>query len=70
MIKRQKKYAAIINRKRIRCIDLNIEKESLSEMQLYLYENGYTNSKIVGRLSEIINKDINIYLGMRFELCK
>ena len=62
--------AAIINRKRIRCIDLDIEKESLLEMQLYLYENGYTNSKIVGRLSEIINKDINVYLGMRFELCK
>ena len=62
--------AAIINRKRIRCIDLNIEKESLSEMQLYLYENGYTNSKRLNRLSEIINKDINVYLGMRFELCK
>lgn len=61
---------AIINRKRIRCIDLDIEKESLHEMQLYLYENGYTNSKTVGRLSQIINNDINVYLGMRFELCK
>ena len=62
--------AAIINRKRIRCVDLDIEKESLTEMQLYLYENGYTNSKRLNRLSEIINKDINVYLGMRFELCK
>ena len=42
--------AAIINRKRIRCIDLDVEKESLTEMQLYLYENGYTNSKRLNRL--------------------
>ena len=61
---------ATTNRKRIRCIDLDIEKESLSEMQLYLYENGYTNSKTVNRLSRIINNDVNVYLGMRFELCK
>lgn len=66
----KKPCCAITNKKRIRCIDLDIEKESLHEMQLYLYENGYTNSKTVDRLSRIINKDINVYLGMRFELCK
>lgn len=58
---------AISGKKAIRCIDLNVTKSGLSEMQRYLCEQGYTNTTRLNRLSDVMNKGINEYLGMRFE---
>lgn len=61
---------AILNRKKIKCIELNITKESINEMQRYLCEKGYTKSKRLNRLSTIINSKNKKYLGLTFELVK
>lgn len=61
---------AILNRKKIKCIELNITKESINEMQRYLCEKGYTKSKRISRLSTIINSKNKKYLGLTFELVK
>ena len=61
---------ALSNRKKVLCVDLGIVKESLAEMQRYLFEKGYTKSKKLNRLSSVINGKGDVYLGMRFELCK
>lgn len=61
---------ALSNRKKVRCVDLNVEKDSLHEMQRYLVEKGYTKSNRLNGLSKAINSDNKIYLRMRFELCK
>lgn len=67
---------ALSNRKKIKCIELNIIKDSIHEMQRYLVEQGYTTNKRISRLSEVMNKGINYYLGFNFKfiegenLCK
>ena len=58
---------AVLNRKRIRCVDLDVEKESLHEMQRYLYEKGITRSKRLNRLSSVMNSGNKVYYGLTFE---
>ena len=57
---------AILGRKPIYCIELNVTMPSLNHMQRYLYEKGYTPSKKLNRLSNVMNSDKHVYLGMHF----
>ena len=58
---------AILNRKKICCIELGVEKESLHEMQRYLYEVGIAKSTKLNRLSTVMNQGNKKYLGYSFE---
>lgn len=58
---------AILNRKKIRCIELGVEKESLHEMQRYLYEVGIAKTTRINRLSTVMNQGNKKYLGYSFE---
>ena len=58
---------AILNRKKIRCIELNVIKDSMHEMQRYLFQIGKTNNTRINRLSEVMNNGSNKYLGYTFE---
>lgn len=61
---------AISNKKKVRCIELNVVKESLNEMQRYLCELGFTKTTKLNRLSSIVNSQNKKYLGFTFELVR
>lgn len=58
---------AISNRKRVRCIELDVETESLSAMQRLLCERGYTTTTRLNALSTAMNNGANTYKGLHFE---
>lgn len=58
---------AILNRKKIRCIELDLTKDSLNEMQRTLNQLGYTKSTGLNRLSTVMNNGSKTYLGLHFE---
>ncbi len=59
---------AITNKKKIKCIELNIVAESLHEMQRILFARGLTKSVRLNRLSAIVNSDNKRYLGLTFDI--
>lgn len=56
-------------KKRIKCIELDIEKESIKSMQLFLFENNYTKSKRTSRLCDVLKNGNGTYLKMNFRYC-
>ena len=58
---------AILNRKKIRCVELNVEKDSIHDMQRYLHEIGVARSTRLNRLSTVMNQGNKKYLGYTFE---
>ena len=58
---------AISNRKPVRCIELDLEAESLNAMQRLLCERGFTNSTRLNALSTAMNNGTKTYLGLHFE---
>lgn len=58
---------AILNRKKVRCIELDIETDSLNAMQRVLCEKGFTKSKRLNRLSTVMNDGTYTYKGLHFE---
>lgn len=58
---------AILNRKKIRCVELNVEKDSIHDMQRYLHEIGVASSTRLNRLSTAMNQGNKKYLGYTFE---
>lgn len=58
---------AILNRKKVRCVELNVEKNSLHDMQRYLHEIGVARSTRLNRLSTVMNQGNKKYLGYTFE---
>ena len=59
--------AAISNRKAVRCIELNVTAESLTEMQRILCQLGFTRSTRLNRLSASMNNGLKTYKGLHFE---
>lgn len=58
---------ALLNRKKVKCIELDITAESLHEMQRILCAKGLTKSTRLNRLSTIMNNGQKTYLGLHFE---
>jgi hypothetical protein len=58
---------AISNRKKIRCLELGIDADSLTDMQRTLRDMGLTKSTRHNRLSETMNNGSCVYLGLHFE---
>lgn len=58
---------ALSNRKKIRCIELNITTDSMNDMQRLLCKMGYTSAKRINRLSSAMNSGRKQYLGFHFE---
>jgi len=58
---------AILNRKPVRCVELGVTKESLTEMQRYLQKLGYTNSGRLNAFSTAMNNGTKTYKGLHFE---
>ena len=58
---------AISNRKKVKCLELDITADSLHEMQRILFARGYTKSTRLNRLSTMMNNGQKIYLGLHFE---
>ena len=58
---------AVLNRKRVRCVELGVETESLNAMQRLLCEKGYTKSTRLNALSTAMNNGTNTYKGLHFE---
>lgn len=58
---------AIVNKKKIRCIELDVTMSGMNEMQRYLNLIGLTNTKKNNRLSEVMNGGKCKYLGLHFE---
>ena len=58
---------AISNRKKIRCLELGVETDSLHAMQRELCKRGFTKSTRINRLSEIMNNGVKVYRGLHFE---
>ncbi len=64
---------AVVNKKPIKCISLGICKSGLNEMQRYLAENGYTNSRRINRISQLSSNSNGkpfTYLGLEFVMIK
>ena len=61
---------AILNRKKVRCKELDIIAESLHEMQRTLKAMGYTTAEGISQLSYVVNHGKGKYLGLTFELLK
>ena len=57
---------AILNRKKVKCIELDIVASSLHDMQRILCEKGFTNSTRLNRLSAVMNSGKREYLGLHF----
>ena len=57
---------AISNRKKLRCEELDITTDSITEMQKLLNAMGLTRSMGIGRLSDVVNNGTNKYLGLHF----
>ena len=58
---------AILNRKKVKCIELDVETESLNAMQRVLCEKGYTKTTRLNALSVAMNNGKKTYLGLHFE---
>ena len=58
---------ALLNRKKVKCVELNIIADSLNEMQRILCERGFTKTKRLNRLSHVMNNGTKKYLGFTFE---
>ena len=59
---------AVKNRKKIKCIELNITADSLNEMQRILCKERLTKTNRLNRLSAVINSEKDEYLGLHFIL--
>ncbi len=58
---------ALSNRKKVKCLELDIVTDSLTEMQRQLCARGLTKATRINRFSEVMNNGEKIYLGLHFE---
>jgi hypothetical protein len=58
---------AVTNKKPVKCIELDLTAESLTAMQVLLYQHGYTQSTRLNGLSVAMNNGSKTYKGLHFE---